>query len=514
MEKKKYQRLLTSPFPAIASTLRIQSLNDWYKVTTRTFESHGGHQLLKKLPPRHRNLVGLLAHRHPHHTWLPWKFPQVPEHYWDDKANQLKFIEWAGSQLQVKTLEDWYSIASSAVKALGGTGLLNRKHNGSLPLALQELYPAHAWIPWKFDIVPKGFWTVKENRRRFFAWLFGQPLTLSSMQDWYNISPSIVNQYGGAAFFKRVYGGSLAKALLDLFPEHTWLPWKFSNHSVEETFWDFNENRRLFIQHIEDHLNISSIEDWSEGSKLAALYRAVRSIPSLAKYMSSQYQDSIVSLMKDFYASSSAELTPNALDRFQVWEKEFKNSKALADFPGPIKLLSREQRMEYVNKILAPQLGITKVEDWYQVTNAHLETIQGAQSMIRHWYGGSLLRCLQDTVEGPESGKWLTWKFDHQAPRGFWQNEKSRKEFFDTLAKQFNLSSLQDWYQIDAQRVINAGGTLASCLNGLGAYFCPRRNTFNLILRRIISSRFEGHLSFTRLGNLEIWAHSQVCLGL
>jgi hypothetical protein len=46
----------------------------------------------------------------PEHKWLPWKFANTPKSFWDLLNNQRKFLDWVGSELGVKNLEDWYKI--------------------------------------------------------------------------------------------------------------------------------------------------------------------------------------------------------------------------------------------------------------------------------------------------------------------------------------------------------------------------------------------------------------------
>ena len=46
----------------------------------------------------------------PEYNWLPWKFNSVPNGYWNDKENQLKFMEWLFHELNFKLMTDWYNI--------------------------------------------------------------------------------------------------------------------------------------------------------------------------------------------------------------------------------------------------------------------------------------------------------------------------------------------------------------------------------------------------------------------
>jgi hypothetical protein len=53
----------------------------------------------------------LLSALYPEHDWLPWKFDKCPRNFWDNVNNQRKFMDWAGKQLNVKEMSDWYNVS-------------------------------------------------------------------------------------------------------------------------------------------------------------------------------------------------------------------------------------------------------------------------------------------------------------------------------------------------------------------------------------------------------------------
>jgi hypothetical protein len=53
----------------------------------------------------------LLSAVYPDHEWLPWKFEKTSKNFWDQPTNQRSFMEWAGKQLQIKDMNDWYKIS-------------------------------------------------------------------------------------------------------------------------------------------------------------------------------------------------------------------------------------------------------------------------------------------------------------------------------------------------------------------------------------------------------------------
>jgi hypothetical protein len=61
----------------------------------------------------------------PYQDWL-FRASQVPDHYWKDINNRLKFLEWAAKQLQVEKLEDWYQHSKRDLYPLGGSFAVHR----------------------------------------------------------------------------------------------------------------------------------------------------------------------------------------------------------------------------------------------------------------------------------------------------------------------------------------------------------------------------------------------------
>jgi hypothetical protein len=58
----------------------------------------------------------LLAAVYPEYDWLPWKFCRCNEKYWDDPKNHKKFLDWAGKQLNIKEMSDWYKVIQKVNK--------------------------------------------------------------------------------------------------------------------------------------------------------------------------------------------------------------------------------------------------------------------------------------------------------------------------------------------------------------------------------------------------------------
>ena len=57
------------------------------------------------------SLSKLLSEIYPEYKWLPWKFDAIQRNFWRDLNNQRKFMEWAGKELEIKEMSDWYKVS-------------------------------------------------------------------------------------------------------------------------------------------------------------------------------------------------------------------------------------------------------------------------------------------------------------------------------------------------------------------------------------------------------------------
>ncbi len=80
------------------------------------------------------------------YNWDPSKFPhhvttsrRFPAHYWDEKKNQVAFVESMAKKLNVTTKEGWYKVTAHQFTACGG-GRLLFKHGGSMIRMLSYVY--------------------------------------------------------------------------------------------------------------------------------------------------------------------------------------------------------------------------------------------------------------------------------------------------------------------------------------------------------------------------------------
>ena len=62
------------------------------------------------------SLIKVLSSVYPEYTWLPWKFTLAPKHFWSEPKNQRWFLEWAGKELKINEMSDWYKVSNKVNK--------------------------------------------------------------------------------------------------------------------------------------------------------------------------------------------------------------------------------------------------------------------------------------------------------------------------------------------------------------------------------------------------------------
>lgn len=236
-------------------TLGYRTLDDWYTIEQKDFESNHGSGLLTGRY-KHSTIL-LLRAIYPEHTWMPWKLRQAPSGFWNSLENQKSYIKWLGVRLEYHKLDDWYKVSLEQFINNYGTSLV-QKHRQSPWRVLCAIFPEHTWYPWKFLPTPKSFWKNLKNQRDYIDWL-GKDLGISNMDDWYNTdTQKIHNRYGETIL--QSYGGSLYHALSAVYPDYKWLPWRFSK--VPRGFWNSLDNQKWYADWLGKLLGYTCMNDW------------------------------------------------------------------------------------------------------------------------------------------------------------------------------------------------------------------------------------------------------------
>jgi hypothetical protein len=110
-------------------------------------------------------------------------------------------MDWAGKQLNIKEMSDWYNISVKVtyilfigdspqeLQNIGGSSLLNI-YKVSPTRLLAAVYPEFDWVPWEFERCNRNVWTNVEDQRAFVEWA-GKKWGINDMSDWYKVGHKV-----------------------------------------------------------------------------------------------------------------------------------------------------------------------------------------------------------------------------------------------------------------------------------------------------------------------------------
>ena len=244
----------------IGSFLGFQTAEDWYKLSIMDVPKPV--QLRSILSMHDNSPSKLLLNLYPSHKFLDWKFTNIKMN-WNSKENQINFMDWLGIEMGFKDREDWYKFDRKTISSKGGSNLLSKYKNSPISLVIST-YPSHRWLILNFENhrIPKGYWKSYDNRRFFMDYL-GVQLGFKTMEDWYRISKNDVSSGGGRKLLEKFSkeseeGSSLYHLVMDTYPQHEWVSWKFRRSAN----WEIKEERIKRIRYLTQELKIKSLEEW------------------------------------------------------------------------------------------------------------------------------------------------------------------------------------------------------------------------------------------------------------
>jgi hypothetical protein len=214
--------------------------------------------------------------------------------------SQRQFWSQIGNEMGVKNLQDWYSISSGKLP-LRARSFLRAQYKSSFSAALKSAYPTHQWDIWKFLEVPRGYWDSTENRRSFTD-AIGKRLGVNKMEDWYRITKLQWVSHGGKKLSRHY--AALPKALMDLYPNHSWVPWKFDHWVVPRSYWQKAENRQNALVWLAGELAIGQASDKQAESAQEKWYKLTISQireHGLYSLLSNYYDSSFASMLREVY---------------------------------------------------------------------------------------------------------------------------------------------------------------------------------------------------------------------
>jgi hypothetical protein len=177
-----------------------------------------------------------------------------------------------------------------------------------------------------------------------------------------------VRENGGGQLLA-IYGNSLPKALMAIYPEYNWDPGNFKKSP--KNYWKDANHQRKFFDSIAESLDIKSPEQWVRISQAEVKQRGGSTI--IGRY----YGGSLYKTLKAIYPEHDWDLLKKSKSTGIFWNDP-QNQRKCFDW-------------------VAKQLNIEHLDQWYKVTASDLYKKGGgtALSIIKTYYANSFSNALQ-----------------------------------------------------------------------------------------------------------------------
>lgn len=337
-----------------------------------------------------------------------WVFDTVPSGFWQQPENRRNYLLWLGYKLRFRRMRDWYRLTYQDLASHHGAGVTSVWWQSSPVEAVKKCFPDYDWEEWKFGQVPKTFWSIAKNRRRYMAWL-GQQLGFRRPTDWYRATTADFQRHRGGSLLLE-YRSSVSETVIACFPKHHWKEWMFNR--LPTGFWDDRRNCRRYMQWLGKRLGYRRLDDWYriKGSDFKRNYGG--------------------ELIKQYRSSASA-MVVDLIPRSAWCEWMFTRVP-----PGFWDCL--ENRRRYV-RWLGKRLGYRSMEDWAKVCRRDFGKHCGGSLMGRYRSCWDLLtECFPQwdwrSCRPPRTTirQILDWADAHYAAHGQWPIAKTAAPIADT----------------------------------------------------------------------------------
>lgn len=343
----------------LAEKLNVLKLDDWYTVTKQQLSEAGAQTFLDN--NYQGSLAAALQHVYPNTEWMFWRFNSrgvLPKDYWNNPKHQRNFFEFISSQLGVKSMDEWYAVNSKDVQHKDFQHIM-KLYNESLVQALNSIFPEFPWQPHKFSQLPRGFFLEIQNQRKVFDDVTNQ-LQLKDMNAWYDIKLQQIKDENALLIINQYYYQNLSRALMKIYSEHKWLPWRFEE--PPRNFWNQPSNQKMFVDWLANELNILDLLEWYNVSTATVIEKGgggllKRHGGSLVKAVSMCYPE------------------------LPLWTAE----RVPRDYWSSITHL--KSYIEWLGK----KLGVVELDDWYSVPIESVKMMKGSQILYRE---GGLIQVL------------------------------------------------------------------------------------------------------------------------
>lgn len=196
---------------------------------------------------------------------------------------------------------------------------------------------------------------------------------------------------------------------------------------VPNGFWDRRSNRVAYMNWLGERLGFDEPDDWYQ------LQRVHFQEHFGSGLLVCQHNDSPLAALCDYMPQ-------------QEWLPWLMCRTPNGYWTDPT---NRRKYMRWLQK----ELGITRPDQWYQVTKDDFVE-HGGNGLLANYYKGSVAAAV---LEFRPRRRWYPWLFN-SAPQGFWRDIDNRRQYLDWLAGQLGVRTTDQWYGVTTQQMIEHHG--------------------------------------------------------
>jgi hypothetical protein len=273
-----------------------------------------------------------------------------------------------------------------------------------------------------FTTLPRGHWTDHHNRKRF-AEMLAEKLGYTDPTDWYGITQSKIEDFGGAGLIAKYYHRSPIMFVKDIISSDL-KEWLFG--STPKGFWRDLTNVKVYMEWLYNVKKFETLDDWY--NIRTDDFKENKGIGLL-----DVYNNTILSLLRAVYPDKT----------WYPWLFPVTTSGTWVD---------TTTHVAYIHW-LAEKMGITTPDGWYLYDRNVLKDNKG-EGLLSNYYGGSFTRLLKAVYPGYPFREYLFKK----APIGHWDNPDNRRLYLLDLYSHKEFTCTDDWYSITYEDFVEFHG--------------------------------------------------------
>ena len=429
-------------FDQLFYKLKLNSLDDWEKISKKKIIQNGGYSLL--LFHYFNNKELLLSSIYPYYPWSSLSNlvnnnnknnnnnnnnNKNSENNCNNLSNEIieihrNYMNNLYDKLKLTSMEEWYRVPRRKITNSGRNDILSFYSNDKEKL-LSIIYPNFEWKFDKFLSINNSneyFKSIK-NQRIFMENLFKE-FKLNSLDDWKNITKTQIIKKGGKSLIYYYYKNDLNKLLSSIYPNHHW---NFENNNIilnkKNNFLSL-ENQQNFLIHLFNELKLNSLEEFKKITKTILNQNGGFHLLSL-------YSHNLEKLFSSIFPNYPWQFEQFSLYSF-IYFQSFENQKKFMDD-------------------LFEKWKMTSLDDWLTISRNKLINNKGRNLIVYH-YKNDINQLLLSIYQN------YPWSFAKNNFEKYLSQIDTQRKIIEEIFVKLKLNELNDWLKVTRSQMLKNGG--------------------------------------------------------